>query len=293
MAFPTPSVTKGTCTGAAALMTSLQSHWGGTSTKFELSTGVAYDAGDTLCIEPISDAIGGGWQINIRRTSTTAFKVQLDPSGSITDAGSTVAGPTGASTYASFEDTWSLQSAAVSLSWLLCEWDDAVMLLVRDTTDTYHYNGFHSGRTFTPLVLGAAGIAGGFGNHCGNPHVYTSYGGFWFGGGLTTSSAKVGNTGTQATDWTRYPYPYPSTGDLPAVSIGGAYYPSPVVLSGSSSLRHMFGVLKYIYMQNPPDTPDTRLEDPSSGTDRWMHIGYSGSTYYPVIPWPDATDPKP
>lgn len=83
----TPDILIGTSTGTAAIMTTLQSHWGGTSTKFALTGGVAYDAGDSLNITPIADpGAASNWQINMRRTSTTAFKVVLEPTGSITDA---------------------------------------------------------------------------------------------------------------------------------------------------------------------------------------------------------------
>ena len=295
MAFPTPNVTKGTCTGASDLITQLTSHWSGTSTKFELSTGVAYDAGDSLCIEPISDpGASSDWQINIRRVSTTAFKTQLDPSGTITDAGSTSVGPTGASSLSSYEDDWSIQSSAAPLTWFLCEWDDAVLLLVRDTTNTYHYRGFHTGRVFNSPISGISpGVSDGFGNLCGSPNLYAYSGSsYWFGPSVSGASLLVSGSGTRATDWSRTLDPYPSSSSGANANCGAYYYPTPVAIFGASSGRRYIGSAKYVYA-TVSDTPDTRLENPSTGTDRWLHLSSSTSPSLMVIPWPDATSPFP
>ena len=289
-----PNVLIGTSTGAAALVTTLTSHWNGTSTKFALASGVAYDAGDTLCIEPIADpGAATDWQINIRRTNTTTFSILLDPSGTITDAGSTGAGPTGASTMSSYADTWTLNTAATPITWFLCEWDDAVMLITRDTTNSYHYQGFHSGRGYNPAVLGVPGIADGFVNMCGTPVIYGSSGGaYWTSQSSTSSTMRVGATGVTATDWVRTVSPTPSYAVTITPNIGGVYYPTPIALSPTTGYNRYVGFLKYLYLWNPTDTADTRLEDPVSGTDLWLHVAFNSSPNALVIPWPDATPPK-
>ena len=276
-------------------MTTLQSHWNGTSTKFALASGVAYDAGDTLCIEPIADpGAATDWQINIRRTTTTAFKVQLDPSGTITDAGSTSVGPTGPSTMASYEDDWAMNTAATPITWFLCEWDDAILLMTRDTTNLFHYQGFHTGRVFIPAVQGVPGLEDGFGNLCGTPLFTASASSFWFSTGSNDTSVRVSNSGTQATDWSRYVIGTPSYASvtIPSASLGSYYYPGPVVLLASTSGARVAGIMKYIFANAPTDTADTRLENPSSGTDRWLHLSNSLTPNHKVIPWPDATAPK-
>ena len=290
-----PNVTIGSSTGAAALVTSLTSHFNGTSTKFALSSGVAYDAGDTLCIEPIADpGAATDWQINIRRTSTTAFKVQLDPSGTITDAGSTAAGPTGASSMSSYEDDWALNTSASPITWFLAEWEDAILFIARDTTDSFHYQGFHTGRVFVPGVQGVPGLSDGFGNMCGTPRLHSFSGGNWFSSGSGDTSVRVSDTGTQATDWSRYVIGQPaySSTTISGGNMGGYYYPCPVPLFGSVSTSRCVGILKYLFAMFPADTADTRLEDPVTGTDRWLHITYSATPQQLVMPWPDATAPK-
>lgn len=297
MAFPAPvAILRGTCTGAADLITQLQTYFDGVSTCFALSAGAAYDAGDSLCIEPIADpGPSTDWQINIRRTSTTALKTQLDPSGTITDAGSTGAGPTGASTMASFEDDWTLQTAAAAVTFVLAEWEDAIMLFARHSTAGYHWEGCMTGRHYAPAVADVAGLDG-FVNLCGDvgpgawgldawiPLSSTT---------LTDGSARVCNSGVQATDWARTLSTMPNTStSVPVTNRAGKYWPTPVLLC-TGSWQNAVGMMKYVYCYGQADTADTRLEDPDTGVDRWLYLAPSATPTYYVIPWLDNTSPFP
>jgi hypothetical protein len=293
MAFPAPNaVLRGTCTGAADLLTQLQTYFDGVSTSFGLSAGVAYDAGDSLCIEPLGDpGPSTDWQLNIRRTSTTAFKTQLDPSGTITDAGSTGAGPTGASTMASFEDDWTLQTAAAAVTFFVAEWDDAIMIVTRHSTAGYQWEGCHCGRVYAPCVADVDGLDG-LANLCGDVGIAASIA-LWLphDSSVSDSSVRVGATGVQATDWPRTLSTSP-TGAGTATNRAGKYWPSPVALF-SGSRANMIGTLKYIYCYGQTDTADTRLEDPDTGVDRWLYLAPSATPTYYVIPWLDNTSPFP
>lgn len=295
MAFPAPvSVLRGTCTGAADLLTQLQTYFDGVSTCFALSTGVAYDAGDSLCIEPIADpGPSTDWQLNIRRTSTTAIKTQLDPSGTITDAGSTGAGPTGASTMASYEDDWTLQTAAAAVTFVVVEWVDALMIFARHSTAGYHWEGCMSGRHYNPAVADIDGLDG-LVNLCGDVGSNASTGWVPHGGLLMAeASARVAATGVQATDWARTLSTMPNQGtSVPATNRAGKYWPTPVLLM-TGTWQNAIGVLKYFYCYGQADTADTRLEDPDTGVDRWLYLAPSTTPANYVIPWKDATSPFP
>lgn len=195
---------------------------------------------------------------------------------------------------ASFEDDWVLVTAASPLTWVLWEWDDAVMFIVRESTNTYHYQGFHTGRVFNPAVLGVPGLSDGFGNLCGGPVLTASSGTFWFSASCTEASVRVSDTGVQATDWARYVIGQPSYASIAITSgnLGGYYYPGPISLIASTGQPRMAGTMRYLFVNFPADTADTRLENPSSGTDRWIHLTTSAGTAQLVTPWPDATSPK-
>lgn len=292
MAVPAPNVTKLAWNGnAAQMMAALYAHFDAVSTLWEIDPGSVVNSGGEAGFT-IRPQAAPGWQVNLRRTTTSLIKGILDPAGSITDSGNTSSAPTGASAGASpEEDHMGCSTSGDQEMWVL-EWDDAYTLLQIHSSGSYVQRmaiaGDHLNNVFSNKP-----DADAWGLVCHGVGSSLNYVGIDFWNETYTSPRyRLGGAG-DASDWFDDLATIPSIGSgiIESDEVNGDFYPAPLGLGlGSSTKLRLLGAMKYFYCVDTARTSFVRLSD-SGGVVRFMHIADSGTSGL-VVPWPDGVDPS-
>lgn len=267
------------------LVTRLQAHWGGTSTRFANAAGVTTTAGTSLSVLPTDEA--EPWQVNLRRTTTTSMTFTIDPEASITNAGNTGSTPTGASNKACPElAAFVLPSATANLRVWLLEWVDAFCLLCFDVGMGYFQAGVMVGKVYVPDMTGVPG-QDGLGIFGGAPVISG-----WFGtSGGSLSRVRVGESGVPANDWL---IPWGWAGTTSTHLRGGAYRLGTFFLCTGNYVgaggAFPVGIAKYWFYTAVLRSGAVRLQD-STGEDFAIYTTSTSGSDRNVVPWPDGVDP--
>jgi hypothetical protein len=142
-----------------------------TSTKFDINLTAAGGAGDGFSLTSKTNVTP---QLIFRRTGTNTVAVSIEPSGSVTVVGTTVAAPTGTSADWSGERIWTLAMSGSSRI-MLSELDDALFLLTTSASHATFESSVHIGRIIEQDDAGDAALGrDGLGLMVGIPNHSTS-----------------------------------------------------------------------------------------------------------------------
>lgn len=254
---------------------------GGGSTSF-----VREFAGtDAFVIQASADP---GPQYSVRATSSTRIDIEIEPSGSLTDAGNGSTRPAGASADNSGANHYVTLGASTGVGskiWVI-EHDDCVTVLIKNTAGTNWEPSFQIGRVYTPsfpevnIPLGRDGL------------------GFFAGVPNSLSSASP-NAWLEEVNKTNGTLIHVSNGiwlngfaknfaqDNSADNAGtvGFVQPYQIPMCCQSMANSMIGTLKYAYRSGVARSPLTRI-DLNNSTDLAFIVGhqlYGGTTF--LIPW--------
>lgn len=135
--------------GIADLMSALYTHFNLGSGLWTIKSGTSSTV-DGIIIEPVTPVAGYDMGISIRRNGTTDFSVGLDPLNTYSAAGSSGAGPTGASAEASAEIAQVITDVA-SAKIMICEYPDSIFIGFFNSGLIATVRSMHIGRCFDPL----------------------------------------------------------------------------------------------------------------------------------------------
>lgn len=256
-------------------------YFAGVSTLFEVDSGVTRTAGDSLCIKPI----GGTWQINFRRTSTTVMQIRIAPTGGITNAGTSGADLTGGSYVSGVLSNflWSTSTAgALIFEKGNDETDARLWILVEAAASANYVSAQSMGRIYAPFLPdgNAQGVTG-FGCHGGaatnalNESEFHTTGQIQYGTGHATATNNWGTVyGNGALQL---------TSDL----AGSSYAPTPVAAVTYPTYRAV-GLMRDVFLTATARTGITRIQD-NSNTEGYLHVGSTSGTV--ITPWNPAVNP--
>lgn len=288
MSVSKPSITKVTLGAITnnALMIALFSHFNGNSIYFTpvLNGGNPIEKGfssgeDSFLIEPVDS--NESWQINFRRTTNDRGLVMVDPGNGITDSGTTVTTPVGATSQASAEVDypWNMNATFSSANVMILEWFDALMILISDNGDSFVSFSCHIGRIHSPFnSTNAADGFDGLGVFCGKPFLSeTSVADSWATATTTTQQIRIGTN-----TWVDNVTALLSTTGYDAF-VGTR--PDGIVLR---YLGRPIGVLKYIVnFTGSSELSFERIQD-GSNVVQYMYFFDKASTTTQIVPWVDG-----
>jgi hypothetical protein len=256
-----PDITKITAANITDAMALLRTHFTSVSTKWIIDSGVSNNGDNGFVIKPVA----GSAQISLRRSGTTSWLALYDPTGSITAAGNTSSGPTGAhASQSSPEFTVSVSNLTTQEIQVL-EWEDELHFLVRTTTSIYS----------AALVVGRAlwqWWAGCPGNYCGNPIG-------------NSGNAQVQSAGSQAQNWIAVASLTNNGSYITSSTLGGIYVTQPEMVGVVASYRRA-GDLRRWSRNTPSQTPTYRY---SNGTDEFNYANTGANSL--VIEWKAGVTP--
>lgn len=252
-------------------------YFAGISTLFEVDPTVTRTAGSSLTIRPIS----GTWQINIRRTSTTAGEIRIAPAGGITNAGNTSTAPSGTTNLSGALSSiaWSTSQAATLLFEKGTGPDDARFAMLGWATG---YANFSSG-----TMAGQIGVCL---LESGNGQGATGLGVFggsaidnnWGNAFTTAGQLQIGAGGT---NWHTF-YLFGSGVAAPTTDAAGAGYaptPTPAVSS-----NRCFHVMRDVWATSTARVGGTRLSGSVAG-EGFLHIGSTSGAL--LTQWDPSVNP--
>ena len=295
-----PVVTKLTSasTSLADYMSAMFTHFG-TSTKFDIVANGG--SADAFTLTPSGSET---WQVNLRRTSTTAAESAIDPLANITDPGDTVTAPTLTSDLEWSAETTTMQIAGTeSLDFYVIELDDAFIVLFMDAAKTHTPRAMHYGRAAIPYYTdGSNGndYCDGLGMFGHIPRVTNSTGaGFWVSSSANESRFR-GFQNYVVTPGDQWFEPEvssaPSTGNRADINGNKKIFPAVFYIelrNVTSGVEYTFGYPKYWASQNTSELPGVIL-DGGPGADAWCHVYDSNiaSTSAILLPWDRLVTPE-
>ena len=252
-------------------------YFAGISTLFEVDPTVTRTAGSSLTIRPIS----GTWQINIRRTSTTAGEIRIAPAGGITNAGNTSTAPSGTTNLSGALSSiaWSTSQAATLLFEKGTGPDDARFAMLGWAAGyAYFSSGSMAGQIGVCLLesgngQGATGLGvfGGSSIDNNNSNAFTNAG-----------QLQIGSGGT---NWHAF-YLFGSSVSAPTTDAAGAGYaptPTPAVSSNRT-----FHVMRDVWAPSTARVGGTRLSGSVAG-EGFLHIGSTSGAL--LTQWDPSVNP--
>lgn len=252
-------------------------YFAGISTLFEVDPTVTRTAGSSLTIRPIS----GTWQINIRRTSTTAGEIRIAPAGGITNAGNTSTAPSG---------TTNLSGALSNLAWSTSQ---AATLLFEKGTGPDDARFAMLGWAAGYANFSSGSMAGQIGVcllESGNGQGATGLG--VFGGSAIDnngsnafSNAGQLQIGSGGTNWHAF-YLFGNSVPAPTTDAAGAGYaptPTPAVSSNRT-----FHVMRDVWATSTARVGGTRLSGSVAG-EGFLHIGSTSGAL--LTQWDPSVNP--
>lgn len=252
-------------------------YFAGISTLFEVDPTVTRTAGSSLTIRPI----GGTWQINIRRTSTTAGEIRIAPAGGITNAGNTSTAPSG---------TTNLSGALSNLAWSTSQ---AATLLFEKGTGPDDARFAMLGWAAGYANFSSGSMAGQIGVcllESGNGQGATGLGAFGGSaidnnGSNAFSNAGQLQIGSGGTNWHAF-YLFGNSVSAPTTDAAGAGYaptPTPAVSSNRT-----FHVLRDVWATSTARVGGTRLSGSVAG-EGFLHIGSTSGAL--LTQWDPSVNP--
>lgn len=252
---------------------------GGGSTSFTRE----FAGTDAFVIQASADP---GPQYAIRATASNQISIEIEPSGSLTDAGNGSTRPAGASadnSGANHYVTLGASTGAGSKIWVV-EHDDCVTVLIKNTAGTGWEPSFQIGRVYTPsfpevnIPLGRDGL----GFFVGIPIIVANtvpaswiMEVFQSNGSLIHVATNIWLNGYASL------YAQSTNGDN-AFTVGFVQpYQVPIVGQGIPNL--MLGTLKYAYRAGAFRSPLSRI-DLNNSTNLAFIVGNNGITTF-ILPW--------
>lgn len=252
-------------------------YFAGISTLFEVDPTVTRTAGSSLTIRPI----GGTWQINLRRTSTTAGEIRIAPAGGITNAGNTSTAPSGTTNLSGALSSiaWSTSQAATLLFEKGTGPDDARFAMLGWAAGyAYFSSGSMAGQIGVCLLesgngQGATGLGvfGGSAIDNNNSNAFTN-----------TGQLQIGSGGT---NWHAF-YLFGNGMSAPTTDAAGAGYaptPTPAVSSNRT-----FHVMRDVWATSTARVGGTRLSGSVAG-EGFLHIGSTSGAL--LTQWDPSVNP--
>ena len=252
-------------------------YFAGISTLFEVDPTVTRTAGSSHTIRPIS----GTWQINIRRTSTTAGEIRIAPAGGITNAGNTSTASSG---------TTNLSGALSSIAWSTSQ---AATLLFEKGTGPDDARFAMLGWAAGYANFSSGSMAGQIGVcllESGNGQGATGLG--VFGGSAIDNNGSNAFTnagqlqiGSGGTNWHAF-YLFGSSVSTPTTDAAGAGYaptPTPAVSSNRT-----FHVMRDVWATSTARVGGTRLSGSVAG-EGFLHIGSTSGVL--LTQWDPSVNP--
>jgi hypothetical protein len=262
--MPSPnSITKLAAANLTDGLSALYAHFNGTSTLWELDPDVTGNGVTGFVIRQKTDT--GVGQISMRRSSTTAFQVLLDPTSSITAAGNTSSGPTGADADESSPEVSFTVSTSTTAEFTVLEWAEEIAILVKTTAALY------GGAVVVGRAL-AQDWEGASGRYVGDM--------VW-----NTGRAQVWDGGTQAQNWVTVANLNINGSYINNATLGALYIPQAELLGVSANYRLVGRMLNWS-RQYPTQTPTYRS---TNGTAELMHVGAASTQL--VVNWKPGVTP--
>jgi hypothetical protein len=244
-------------------LASLYAHFNGVSTRWQLDPDVTGDSTNGFVLRQITDT--GVGQISMRRSSTTALQVILDPTSSITAAGNTSSGPTGADADESSPEVSFTVSTSTTAEFTVLEWPEEIAVLVKTTTSLYS----------VAAVVGRA-LAQDWEDAPGR----------YVGNSVADSGrAQVWDGGTQAQNWVTVSRLNISGGFISSATLGGLYMPQADIV-GVSASRRVAGRMRNWSQQYPAQSPTYRS---TNGTAEIVHVAAESTQL--VVNWKPGVTP--
>lgn len=254
-------------------------YFAGISTLFEVDPTVTRTAGASLTIRPI----GGTWQVNIRRTSTTAGEIRIAPAGGITNAGNTSTAPSG---------TTNLSGALTNIAWSTSQ--AATLIFEKGTGPSdarFALLGWAAGYANFSSVTMAGQVAVCL-LESGNGQGATGLG--VFGGsainaydGAAFGSAGQLQIGAGGTNWHVFNLYGQGAGAPTTDVVGAGYAPTPLPAPNVATAR-VFHVMRDLWATSTARVGGTRLSGSVAG-EGFLHIG---STSGPILTqWDPSVNP--
>lgn len=262
----TPNVTKISAANLTDGLAALRTHFTSVSTQWEIDSGVTGN-GDTgfVIVQQTPSGVG---QVSLRRSSTTALQCLMDPTGSITAAGNTSGGPTGADADESSPEYSVTVSASTTQELTVLEWDDEIAILVRTSTSTYS----------AALVVGRAlwqWWDGSPGHYVGNPIA-------------NTGNAQVQSAGNQAQNWVAAVSLNLNGSYVTQATVGGIYLTQPEIVGQTTGYR-AHGLMRSWSRNYPSQTPTYRYSDGGTPAKEFVYVGTTTGSL--VVNWEPGVTP--
>lgn len=274
-----------TAAGIVSALTSFFASGGGASTFTNQFTGV-----DSLVIRSTIDTVP---QYSIRATGESQIDFEIEPSGSLTDAGNASTRPAGASADNSGAGRFlTLGTMGDGSKMWVIEHDDCVTVLIKSTAGTSWQPSFQIGRVYQPDFPDVDEPLGRDGLGCliGAPHIYPNAAATpdaWVESTVPTSGSFV-HVATNIWDEPNTEVNCISTNAaMDSAASYGYVRPYNISMRVQAAPYGGIGVFKYVKRVGETRAPLTRIDVNNLSNLCWIVGGQGGSTAATpvVIPW--------
>jgi len=275
------------------IIAAISTHFNGVSTRFTRQ----YSGTDAMVIRSDLDTVP---QYSLRATSSSVITMEIEPSGSLSDAGNTSTRPAGASADNSGTRPFTIGSLSGSSKLWVVELLDAFFLFFTSSTGTTWQPGLHMGRVYVPdfpdideplgrdglgMLYGVMNAGNSTGSYLilyqNNTYPDTDYGlvhdgtNRWNPPSIDNTTSAIGSYST-GDNITYQPYLRPYMYRAMILSQAGVGAPSLSI-----------GRFKYIFRTGSARTPLTRIDLNNSTDLAFIHAGENGGvgTQVTVFPW--------